>query len=71
MLIFTGNLEGFAPKLNLYNLNGLKFGGTSATSSEFDTSEPMDIETVLVEAPQEDRGMDMDLRQFLEGGAGQ
>lgn len=72
VLFSTGNLEGFTPKLNLYNLNGLKFSGTSAASSEFDSSEPMDIETeVLVQSPQEDRGMDLDLRQFLEGGAGQ
>lgn len=58
--------------MNLYNLNGLKFGGTSATNSEYDQSEPMDIETeALVHNPHtEDRSLDLDqqLRQFLEGG---
>lgn len=57
--------------MNLYNLNGLKFGGNSAAASEYDQSEPMDIEEVLVHNPlSEDRSLDLDqeLRQFLEGG---
>lgn len=57
--------------MSVYNLNGLKFGGVSAASSDYDTSEPMDIETeALVQHPQEDRGMDLDheLKQFLEAG---
>lgn len=61
--------------MSLYNLNGLKFGGTSATASEYDQSEPMDIETETLVQHQhsEDRSLDLDqeLRQFLEGGVGQ
>lgn len=64
-------MDGFTPKMSLYNLNGLKFGGSSAAASEYDQSEPMEIETETLVQHQHSEDLDQELRQFLEGGAGQ